>query len=288
MSAPRLLVMEGNTAEGRALLSAAGGAAPSVGYTKLLRELVPGAIVDVCHPADAGANLPDKMGLEGYDGVAITGSALNVYKGGPPIERQIELVRTVLAAGTPMFGSCWGLQVITVATGGSVRKNPKGREIGFARRIRLTPAGRAHAMYVGKDEVFDAVTVHMDEVETLSPGMQVLSGNAVSEVQAAEVRSNGAVAWGVQYHPEYSLGDMAATVRRYGKRLVADAFFSNETDLLTYAHELDALYCDPANKALAWRLGLDASVLDAAERVKEIANWITYRVLPTRVRRGRG
>jgi GMP synthase (glutamine-hydrolysing) len=280
--------MEGNTAEGRALLSAAGGSAPSVGYASLLRELIPGAIVDLCYPADSGANLPDRMGLEGYDGVAITGSALNVYRGGPPIERQIELTRSVLAAGTPLFGSCWGLQVITVATGGSVRKNPKGREIGFARRIRLTAAGRAHAMYVDKDEVFDAVTVHMDEVEALSPGMQVLAANAMSEVQAAEVRSNGAVAWGVQYHPEYTLEDMAATLRRYGKRLLAEAFFSNEQDLLTYAHELDALYCDPTNKPLAWRHGIDAAVLDKAVRVKEICNWITRRVLPTRARRGRG
>jgi GMP synthase (glutamine-hydrolysing) len=279
--------MEGNTAEGRALLSAAGGVAPSVGYAKLLRELLPGAIVDICHPADAGANLPDKMGVEGYDGVAITGSTLNVYNGGPPIERQIEMVRTVLASGTPLFGSCWGLQVITVATGGSVRKNPKGREIGFARRIRLTASGLAHPMYAGKDEVFDAVTVHMDEVEALSPGMHVLAGNAISQVQAAEVRCNGAVAWGVQYHPEYSLADMAATVRRYGKRLVAEAFFSNESDLLAYAHELDALYCDPANKALAWRLGLDGAVLDASVRVKEISNWIAHRVLPARTRRGR-
>jgi GMP synthase (glutamine-hydrolysing) len=228
------------------------------------------------------------MGLEGYDGVVITGSALHVYAGGPPIERQIEMTRSVLAAGTPLFGSCWGLQVITVATGGSVRKNPKGREIGFARRIRLTAAGRAHAMYVDKDEVFDAVTVHMDEVEALSPGMQVLAASAMSEVQAAEVRSNGAVAWGVQYHPEYTLEDMAATLRRYGKRLLADAFFSNEHDLLAYAHELDALYCDPANKALAWRHGIDAAVLDKAVRVKEICNWITHRVLPTRARRGRG
>ena len=43
-----------------------------------------------------------------------------------------------------MFGSCWGLQVITAAAGGSVRKNPKGREIGFGRGIRLTEAGRKH------------------------------------------------------------------------------------------------------------------------------------------------
>ena len=59
----------------------------------------------------------------------------------PEVTRQIDLVRAALATGTPMFGSCWGLQVITAAAGGSVRKNPKGREIGFGRGIRLTEAG---------------------------------------------------------------------------------------------------------------------------------------------------
>src|SRR5712692_3211538 len=162
MPLPRLMVMEGNTAHGRALYSAAGGNAPSDSYAKLLRELLPDSIVDICYPADSGANLPDRMGLEGYDGVAITGSSLNIYNGGPEIDRQIELTRSVFAAGTPVFGSCWGLQVLTTATGGSVRKNPKGREVGFGRRIGLTAAGRGHPMYDEKAEVFDAVTVHLD------------------------------------------------------------------------------------------------------------------------------
>ena len=137
MSAPRLLVIEGNSAHGRALLTAAGGRAPSTGYAELLRDLMPGAVVDICFPADPGANLPGKEGVEGYDGAVITGSALHVYQRGPAVDPQIELAKAVLAAKTPLFGSCWGLQVITVATGGSVRKNPKGREIGFGRRIRL-------------------------------------------------------------------------------------------------------------------------------------------------------
>ena len=84
--------------------------------------------------------------------------------------RQIELVRAALTTGTPLFGSCWGLQVITAAAGGSVRKNPKGREIGFGRGIRLTEAGRKHPMYVGKLDVFNAPTVHLDEVEALRAG----------------------------------------------------------------------------------------------------------------------
>ena len=97
-----------------------------------------------------------------------------------------------------------------------MRKNPKGREIGFGRGIRLTEAGRKHPMYVGKPEVFNAPTVHLDEVETLPPGTTVLATNAVSDVQSAEIRVNGAVAWGVQYHPEYPLREIAAIVRRIG------------------------------------------------------------------------
>ena len=134
----------------------------------------------------------------------------------PQVTRQIELARAVLEAGTPVFGSCWGLQVLTVAAGGVVRKNPKGREIGFGRRIKLTEAGRKHPMYVGKPEVFNAPTVHLDEVETVAPGTTVLATNEVSDVQSAEIRCNGAVAWGVQYHPEYPLREIAAIVRRIG------------------------------------------------------------------------
>ncbi len=288
MPLPRLLVIEGNTAEGRALFAAARGQAPSEGYAKLLRELLPDAIVDICYPADAGANLPDRMGLEGYDGIAITGSSLNIYNGGPEIDRQIELARAGLDSGTPMFGSCWGLQVLTTAAGGVVHKNPRGREIGFGRRIGLTAAGRGHDMYDRKAEVFDALTVHLDEVQTLAPNMQVLAANAISQVQAAEIRYNGTTAWGVQYHPEYTLHDMAATIRRYGKKMVDDGFFSRESELIHYAEEMEMLHSDPKNKALAWKHGIDGGVLDKMLRVTEINNWVQHQVVPTRATRGRG
>ena len=150
MPLPRLLVVEGNTAEGRALFCAAGGAPPSESYAKLLRELLPDAIADICFPADGGANLPDKMGLEGYDGIVITGSSLNMYDGGPAIDRQIELIRTAYTSNTPLFGSCWGLQLLTTAAGGVVRKNPKGREVGFGRRIAGRVATRVAERLQGK------------------------------------------------------------------------------------------------------------------------------------------
>src|SRR5262252_7369052 len=288
MPAPRLLVMEGNSPETRAQHVAAGGTVASTGYANLLQELLPSAVVDICFPGDPGANLPTGQAVEGYDGVAITGSGLHIYDGGPAVTRQIELARAVLEAGTPVFGSCWGLQVLTVAAGGSVRKNPKGREIGFGRRMKLTEAGRKHPMYVGKPDVFNAPTVHLDEVEALAPGTTVLATNAVSDVQSAEIRTNGSVAWGVQYHPEYPLREIAAIVRRIGPRLIEEGFFADVADIKTFSEDLDTLDRDPGCKRLAWRHGVSKNVLDKKLRVSEVANWVEFQVLPTRVKRGRG
>jgi GMP synthase (glutamine-hydrolysing) len=196
-------------------------------------------------------------------------------------------VRTALGSGTPIFGSCWGLQLLTVAAGGQVRRNPKGREIGFGRSIRLTDEGRKHPMYVGKPAVFNAPTVHLDEVETLPPGAKVLATNQMSDIQSAEIRYNGTVAWGVQYHPEYPLREIAAIVRRIGAKLIEEGFFLDETDLKAFSGDVDALDRDPTDKRLSWRYGIGQNVLDKRLRVGEVANWIELQILPTRTKRGR-
>jgi GMP synthase (glutamine-hydrolysing) len=288
MPSPRLLVIEGNSPHTKAEHLAVGGVPASENYANLLRELLPGAHVDACSPADVSAALPQGQSLEGYDGVAITGSSLHIYNNGAEVERQIELVRAIFDTGTPVFGSCWGLQVITTAAGGVVRKNPKGREIGFGRGIRLTEAGRKHPMYIGKMDVFNAPTVHLDEVVTMAPESVLLSSNAVSQVQAIELKAGNSVAWGVQYHPEYPLSEVAAIVRRIGVRLIDEGFFLDAVDVRQFSEDLDALDKNPADKRLAWRHGISKNVLDKKRRTGEIANWIEFQVLPTRVKRGRG
>jgi GMP synthase (glutamine-hydrolysing) len=288
MPSPRLLVIEGNSPQTLAEHIAVGGIAAHLGYSNLLRELLPGAIVDTAHPGDPAATLPEGESLAGYDGIAITGSSLHIYNGGVEVMRQVELVRAALATGTPIFGSCWGLQVITAASGGSVRKNPRGREIGFGRGIRLTETGRKHPMYVGKLDVFNAPTVHLDEVEALPAGATVLATNAMTDVQSVEFRTNGSIAWAVQYHPEYPLREIAVIVRRIGTRLIEEGFFKDAHDITAFAHDLDTLDSDPDCKRLSWRHGISKNVLDKKLRVSEVANWIEFQVLPTRVKRGRG
>ena len=90
----------------------------------------------------------------------------------------------------------------------------------------------------------------------------MLAANAHSDVQAAEIQVEGAVAWGVQYHPEFSLADMAAIMRRYGARLMREGFFADAETRDAYIADLDALDRAPDDKPLAWRYGIDESVLD--------------------------
>ncbi|MGE4167091.1 MAG: gamma-glutamyl-gamma-aminobutyrate hydrolase family protein, partial [Xanthobacteraceae bacterium] len=139
-----------------------------------------------------------------------------------------------------------------------------------------------------KPDIFNAPTVHLDEVETLAPGMQVLATNAVSDVQSAEIRRNGTIAWGVQYHPEYPLRELAAIARRIGTRLIDEGFFLNAADIKDYSDDLETLDRDPDCKRLSWRFGIHQNVLNKKLRVSEVANWIEYQVLPTRAKRGRG
>jgi GMP synthase (glutamine-hydrolysing) len=283
----RFLVVEGNTLEGRTRHAAARGQMPSESYGRVLNELAADASVDICYPADTGANLPDAGGLEAYDGVVITGSALHIYHLTPEITQQIDLIRTAFTSGTPIFGSCWGAQLITVAGGGTVHKNPRGREFGFARKITPNEMGRGHPLLAGRPVAFDAPAVHLDEVAVPAQGTIVLASNEVSPVQAIELKVGASTAWAVQYHPEFSFSEVASIGGQIGQNLINEGFFDTLDDLARWRSDLERLHADPTDGVVAWRQALDTEVTDTHKRRREIANFIDYLVRPTKSERGR-
>jgi GMP synthase (glutamine-hydrolysing) len=268
----RLLVVEGNTPAGRRRIAESAGATPAESYASVLRGIAPDAIVDICTPADGDGTTPQP--LDSYDGVAITGSSLNIYQRDIASLRQIDFVREVFARGIPMFGSCWGLQLATVAAGGEVGLNPAGREVAFARKIALTSAGCDHPMHATREAVFDAPAIHSDIVTRLPQGAIVTARNAMSEIQAAEIRLGSGVFWGVQYHPEYGLRDVAAVIRRYGETLVTEGFFADIAELDRYASDLSTLAANQQRRDIAWRLGFGDDILKQSVRQTELSNWI--------------
>ena len=273
------MVIDGNVAAIRARQQAAVGYDSGTGYARVLRGLDPTLQIDVVLAADEEPKLPEGVGLEDYDGVTMTGSALNIYSGGAPVTRQIKLAEAVFEAGVPFFGSCWGLQVAVTAAGGEVRANARGREFGFGRRILLTAAGREHALFAGKPAVFEAPTVHRDAIVALPPGAVTLAENDFG-IQAASFRCGRGTFWGVQYHPEYDCRDLAAAAERYRETLVAEGMFTDASSLEGFAADLRALAANPADAALLYKHGLGPCIAKDALRLAEIHNWLHAQVLP--------
>jgi GMP synthase (glutamine-hydrolysing) len=275
----RILVIDGNQAEIRAKHQSVGGTDSGDGYAATLKRLQPDLEVDIVRPADGDPQLPGGVALSDYDGVAISGSALNIYSREAAVERQVDLAKAVFAAGVPCFGSCWGLQLGVTAAGGSVIRNPRGREFGFARRIMLNAQGRDHAMFQRKPEVFEAVTVHVDTVDSLPPGGIPLAHNDMG-LQAAEIRfENGGSFWGVQYHPEYSCAEAAAMARRYADVLIRDGLARDRADIDALVADFSALDANPDDARLAWRFGVGESITNRDIKLAELRNWLDEKVL---------
>ena len=283
MTGPRVLVIDGNVAEIRARQIAALGYDSGTGYARVLKRIDSSLRIDIVKGAEGHPKFPDGVGLDNYDGVTMTGSALNIYNGGDAVTHQIDLVKAVFAAGVPFFGSCWGLQVAATAAGGEVRANSRGREFGFARRILLTDAGREHALFAGKPAAFEAPTVHRDEIASLPTGAHVLAVNDFG-VQAASFICGRGTFWGVQYHPEYDFLDIAAAAERYGETLVSEGMFRDAPALAAFAAELRVLQTNPSDAPLVWKHGLGPAIRTEALRLLEIRNWLQAQVLPRMTR----
>jgi GMP synthase (glutamine-hydrolysing) len=278
-SALRLLVVDAFPREGRERLTSAGGTEAGTLYREILERIEPEASVDVLHAADTELPLPLPQSLSSYHGAVWTGSNLSVLdRQDASIGRMLSLVGDLLDAGVPNFGSCFALQIASVATGGRCAENPKGREFGVSRKIQLSSEGRAHPLYRDKPPVFDAFTSHSDEVVELGRGARLLASNEWSRVQGAEIENGPASFWAVQYHPEYDCHEVASLCRLRRDDLVEQGLFSSADEADRYSENLEALHEDPERSDLAQALDLGDAVLDPELRTLEVRNWLEQRV----------
>jgi len=279
-SAPRFIVVDGYSRAGREDLQAGGASTAGTLYERMLKTCLPGADVDIVCPADPGSALPQGAAIGQYAGIAWTGSSLTIFADDPKVTPQIDFAKAAYEAQVPSFGSCWAAQIAVVAAGGVCAASPKGREMGIARKVELTPVGRAHPLYHGKKSVFDAFISHDDEITHLPPGGVLLASNSHSQVQSVAVTHNGGVFWGLQYHPEYDLHELARLCYCRKAKLTEKGFFRDLDAAQDFVDKLEALHQDPARKDIAWLLGIDEDVINPDIRQAEVRNWIAQQVLP--------
>src|SRR5271166_4549070 len=120
------------------------------------------------HDVRTTAALP---GPRDADAFVITGSSSSVTERAPWMLRAEALVRAIVAADTPLFGICFGHQLIAQALGGEVVRNTRGREIGTVRVQRVGD----DPLFAGLPRAFDVNATHVDAVTRLPRGAQVLA-----------------------------------------------------------------------------------------------------------------
>jgi GMP synthase (glutamine-hydrolysing) len=250
-------------------------------YEDLVHKFLPDAQCDIWYSSDPDApSPPTDDELAAYDGVIWPGCNLTIYHDDPRVKRHLELAALAYEVGVPQFGSCWGIQIAVYTAGGEVAAHPKGREMGLARKIHLTEAGKTHPMFEGKPEVYCHLVSHDDHIVKVPSCVTVLAGNYHSPVQAVAVEYKKGVFWATQYHPEYDIHEIAALLPARAERLIKQGFFRDHDDLVQYAAKLDTLFADPSRKDLRWQLDIDDDILSDEVRTCEFRNWIEKIVVP--------
>jgi GMP synthase (glutamine-hydrolysing) len=153
-----------------------------------------------CFVAD-GEPLPD---ARDHAGVLVTGSGAMVTDREPWSERSAEWLRAAAENGVPLFGICYGHQLLAQALGGEVAWNPRGREMGTV-PVRLHAAAREDTLFAGLPGLIHAQATHRQTVLRPPAGAVVLGESDQDGCQAFRW---GDQVWGVQFHPEFSAGMM--------------------------------------------------------------------------------
>ena len=152
-----------------------------------------------------GAALPPSSG---FAGVMITGSAAMVTERREWSERSAAWLREMAHAGVPLFGICYGHQLLAHALGGEVGDNPSGREMGTI-ALELHPRAAEDPLFAGLPTQFPAQATHLQSVLRAPEGATVLAKSAQDACHAFRW---GDRAWGVQFHPEFSATHMRGYV----------------------------------------------------------------------------
>jgi GMP synthase (glutamine-hydrolysing) len=133
-------------------------------------------------------------------------------------ERSADWLREAAHAGLPLFGICYGHQLLAHALGGEVGDNPAGREMGTI-ALDLRPPAVHDPLFAGLPPRFPAQASHLQTVLRAPDGATVLAQSTQDACHAFRWRDH---VWGVQFHPEFSSTHMRGYVRARHEALASE------------------------------------------------------------------
>lgn len=153
--------------------------------------------------AEEGAALP---AVEAFDGLVLSGSEFGVYDDVPWMQPLRQLLRETREAGKPIFGICFGHQIMADVFGGKAEK------------MHDPVMGRQHFTFEGRE--VEAHVWHKDQVTQVPPGATVVGSAPYCPVGALSYDFPAA---SVQFHPEYSEAQLRALYDRFAGTEITEA-----------------------------------------------------------------
>ncbi|MEO7068256.1 MAG: glutamine amidotransferase [Rhodanobacter sp.] len=154
----------------------------------------------------AGEALP---AIEDAAGAIITGSGAMVTERLPWSENTAAWIREAVNDELPLFGVCYGHQLMAHALGGRVDYLPGGREVG-TQAISPLPTTQSDTLAEPAASPFRAHTTHEQSVLEPPTGAITLARSAQD---AHQILRYGPHAISTQFHPEFSADIMRAYIR---------------------------------------------------------------------------
>ena len=132
----------------------------------------------------SGVQLPSPADYQGY---ILSGSEKGVYDDADWMEPLKVFLTNLKVVGIPVFGICFGHQIMAEAFGGSAAKADKGFVVGAKQ-------------YNSNGQEFSAHAMHRDQVIDIPPGAKVTATSSYCPVAAL---TYDFPAQSVQFHPEF-------------------------------------------------------------------------------------
>jgi GMP synthase-like glutamine amidotransferase len=162
-----------------------------------------------CHDL-YGTSAPSHI-VEGFRAVIIGGSKCSVFEEHPGMGALVGAVRHAHSNRIPIFGICFGAQVLTHFFGGSVIRDVQHREKGTY-DMELLPTASGDPLFSAMPGKFAAQCSHQDQIVTLPVGATALVRSEDCPVQAFVMPG---AAYGIQFHPERSKSDFEELASRW-------------------------------------------------------------------------
>jgi len=158
-----------------------------------------GAELEVCRPWAGDALPTSPAALTSYDGLVVLGGSMGagddaLHHWLAPVK---ELIRDAVAAELPTLGICLGHQLMALALGGEVARNPRGQQVGL-HAVGWLPEAETDELVSSMGPV-RGVQWNNDVVTTLPDGAVSVAETGDGKLQVVRFARR---AWGVQLHPE--------------------------------------------------------------------------------------